>query len=90
MIVASEDWGGLEGSLGKGTNMQRFEDLPRNHQALILAKLALEMTAQNAPSIHHLAKARQTDVPGVWRGICRKAGQPVCTVPTQAMDEQRI
>lgn len=70
--------------------MQRFEDLPRNHQALILAKLALEMNEQNAPSIHHLAKARQTDLMGIWRSICRKAGQPVCTIPIEAMDEQRV
>jgi hypothetical protein len=70
--------------------MQRFEDLPGNHQALILAKLALEMTEQNAPSIHHLAKTRQTDLMGLWRSICRKAGQPLCTIPAAAMDELRI
>jgi hypothetical protein len=70
--------------------MQRFEDLPGNHQALILAKLALEMTARNVPSIHHLAKTRQTDLMGIWRSICRKAGQPVCTIPIAAMDGQKI
>jgi hypothetical protein len=70
--------------------MQRFEDLPGNHQALILAKLALEMTEQNAPSIHHLARTRQTDLMGLWRSICRKAGQPLCTIPLAAMDGLRI
>ena len=70
--------------------MQRFEDLPGNHQALILAKLAMEMTARNALSIHHLARTRQTDLMGIWRSICRKAGQPVCTIPIGAMDEQKI
>jgi hypothetical protein len=70
--------------------MQRFEDLPGNHQALILMKLALEMTERNASSIHHLARRRQTDLMGIWRSICRKAGQPVCTIPIEAMDEQKI
>jgi hypothetical protein len=70
--------------------MQRFEDLPGNHQALILAKLAMAMSERNAPSIHHLARTRQTDLMGIWRSICRKAGQPVCTIPVGAMDEQKI
>jgi hypothetical protein len=65
--------------------MTKFEDLPGNRQALILAKLALEMSTQNASNIQHLAKARQTDVMGVWRTVCRKAGQPVCTIPMAAM-----
>jgi hypothetical protein len=70
--------------------MQRFEDLPGNHQALILAKLALEMIERNASSIHHLARTRQTDLMGIWRSICRKAGQPVCAIPIAVMDEQKI
>jgi hypothetical protein len=67
--------------------MTKFEELPGNHQALMLAKLALEMSTQNASNIHHLAKAQKTDVMSVWRAICRKAGQPVCTVPVAAMYE---
>jgi hypothetical protein len=73
-----------------GADMQRFEDLPDNHQALILAKLGLEMTEQNAPSIDHLARTRQTDLMGIWRSVCRKAGQPVCTIPIEAMGKQKI
>jgi len=67
--------------------MKKFEELPGNHQALILAKLALELSMQNALNIHQLAKALQTDAMGAWRTICRKAGQPVCTIPVAAMFE---
>jgi hypothetical protein len=73
-----------------GIEMQRFEDLPGNHQALILAKLAMEMTERKAPSIHHLARTCRTDLMGIWRSICRKAGQPLCTIPIEAMHEQKI
>ena len=69
--------------------MKKFEELPENHQALMLARLALEMRTQDAPNIHHLAKVRQTDVMGVWRAICRKAGQPVCAIPIAAMYESQ-
>jgi hypothetical protein len=64
--------------------MKIFEELPRNVQVLILAKLCREMAAVKARNIHHLAKTRNTDLMGVWRGICRKAGQPVCTIPVEA------
>ncbi len=65
--------------------MTKFENLPANTQALILAKLANELHGQKSPSIYHLAKRRQTDVMGVWRTICRKANQPVCTIPIESM-----
>ena len=64
--------------------MIRFEDLAANVQALILAKLAAELAAHNAANIHHLAKMQNTDLMGVWRHICRIAGQPVCTIPAAA------
>lgn len=64
--------------------MTRFEDLPGNTRALILAKLAVEMNAQSARSIHHLAKMRETNVVNLWRSICRKAGQPLCALPIEA------
>lgn len=67
--------------------MKKFEDLPGNQQALMLAKLALEMSAQSASNIHHLAEAQKTDVMGVWRAVCRKAGQPLCTIPIAATYE---
>ena len=43
------------------------------------------MSARNASSIYLLAKARGTDVMGVWRGICLKAGLQVCTIPSEVM-----
>jgi len=63
--------------------MVRFEDLSGNVRALILAKLSMGMSAQKASSIHLLARMRGIDVMGVWRGICLKAGQPVCTLPIE-------
>jgi len=65
--------------------MTKFEDLPANTQALILAKLASELHMQKSLSIHHLARQRRTDVMSVWRGICRKANQRVCTIPVNSM-----
>jgi hypothetical protein len=59
----------------------RFEELPGNVRALILAKLAIELKAAKAHSIYHLAKMQRSDVGDLWRTICRKAAQPVCTVP---------
>ena len=63
----------------------KFEDLPPNTRALILAKLVGELHGEDSPSIYHLAKQRQTDLMGVWRGICRKANQPICTIPIASM-----
>ena len=68
--------------------MTRFEDLPRNMQALILAKLAMEMDLHKSSSIRHLASKRATNVTGIWRDICRKAGQPTCTIPIEAMEHR--
>jgi hypothetical protein len=65
--------------------MIKFEDLPTNTRALILAKLASELHGKKSPSIHHLAEQQQTDLMGVWRGICRKANQPICTIPIESM-----
>jgi len=65
--------------------MTKFEDLPADAQALILAKLANELRTQKSHSIHHLARERRIDVMSVWRGICRKANQHVCTIPVNSM-----
>jgi hypothetical protein len=64
--------------------MHRFEDLAGNVQALMLAKLAMEMKARQCGSLYDLARKQNTDLIGAWRGICRLSGQPVCTVPAQA------
>jgi len=70
--------------------MTKFEDLPANAQALILAKLARELHEQKSSSIHHLAKKRQTDVMSIWRSICRKASQPACTIPVNSMHSPSV
>jgi hypothetical protein len=53
--------------------LMRFEDLPENVRALILAELATEMTSARAGSIYHLAKMQRSDVRDLWSTICRKA-----------------
>lgn len=63
----------------------KFEELPANARALLLAKLAVALRAQNSASIHDLARRQFTDVMSLWRGICRKARQPVCTIPADAI-----
>jgi hypothetical protein len=61
--------------------MTKFEDLPLNIQALLLAKLGMEVSANRCVTIHELARRRRTDLMGAWRGVCRMAGQPPCTIP---------
>jgi len=63
----------------------KFEELPANARALILAKLALVLQAQNSASIHDLAQTQRTNVTSLWRAICRHARQPVCTIPLDAI-----
>ena len=63
----------------------KFEALPANARALILAKLAVVLQAQNSASIHDLAETRRTDIASLWRSICRKAKQPVCSIPLDAI-----
>lgn len=63
----------------------KFEELPANARALLLAKLAVALRARNSASIYDLAKTQLTDVTSLWRGICRKAKQPVCTIPAEAI-----
>lgn len=65
--------------------MAKFEELPGNVRALILAKLAAELAAHKSANLYQLAKLRRTDAMYVWRDICRKAGQPVCTIPIGVM-----
>jgi invasion protein IalB len=67
--------------------LTRFEELPLNARALILAKLAAEMKSAKADSIYHLARMQRSDVHGLWRIICRKAAQPVCTIPIGVCEE---
>jgi hypothetical protein len=69
--------------------MTRFEDLPDNIRALILAKLAMELRMRGGNSLHDLARRQQTDVVDAWRRICRLSGQPVCTIPAEAVQSHR-
>ncbi len=64
--------------------MIKFEDLPANARALILAKFAMELKARNTAKIHRSARTPQINVMSLWRSICRKARQPVCTIPVDA------
>lgn len=63
----------------------KFEELPANARALLLAKLAVALRARNSASIYDLAERQLVDVMSLWRGICRKAKQPVCTIPADAI-----
>ena len=65
--------------------MTRFEELPGNVRTLMLAKLAMEMRQLNAIDLRHLALLRHVSMNELWRGICRKAQQPVCALPLGAM-----
>jgi len=67
--------------------MLRFEELPENVRALILAKLAMEMKAAKAHSLYHLAKIQKSEVSDLWHNICRKAAQPLCTIPIEAREK---
>jgi len=68
--------------------MANFEDLPGNVRALILAKLAAELATHKAANLYQLASLQRTDAVHVWRDICRKAGQPVCTIPADVMKRE--
>ena len=68
--------------------MNTFEHLAANVQALLLAKLAMELSAEGCANLHDLARKRDLDVTGTWRRICRMAGQPVCAVPVDAVAAQ--
>jgi hypothetical protein len=67
----------------------KFEDLPDNIQALLLAKLGMAASANRCATLHELARRKRTDLTGAWRSICRAAGQPPCTVPLDAVNAPR-
>lgn len=47
----------------------------------MLATLALELASANCKNVFELARKRHQSVSDVWRDVCRKTGQPRCTVP---------
>ena len=62
-------------------NVPKFEELPGNVRALLLAKPGMEMGAQKAANIHQLAKMRGIDVNSLWPSICLRSEQQVCAIP---------
>ena len=65
--------------------MTKFESLALNVQALILAKLGLEIVTEECANLSGLADKRRQDIAAVWREVCRKAGQGVCTIPEEIL-----
>jgi hypothetical protein len=63
--------------------VKKFEDLDKNIQALIFARLALELKTHHCTNLQGLAKKLQTDLMGAWRAICRRSGQPPCAIPSE-------
>jgi hypothetical protein len=65
--------------------MTRFEDLPANVRALLLAKLAMELKANRCVNLCELAMRKNLDMMAAWRGVCRVSKQPSCTIPQDVM-----
>lgn len=65
--------------------MVEFDSLPPKSRSLILATLGLEIASANCSSIFELARKRFQTVPDVWRDVCKKTGQPRCTMPARVM-----
>jgi hypothetical protein len=65
--------------------VNRFEDLPANVRALLLARLAIELRINRCTSLYELAKRRNADMITVWREVCRLSKQPACTIPQAAV-----
>jgi hypothetical protein len=63
----------------------RFEDLPANVRALMLTKLAMELSIHRCANLQDLARKQRTDPTGAWRAICRLLRQPVSTIPQDIM-----
>ena len=63
----------------------RFEDLPANVRALMLTKLAMELSIHRCANLQDLARKQRTDTTGAWRVICRLLRQPVSTIPEDIM-----
>jgi hypothetical protein len=65
--------------------MISFEDLPENVRTLLRVKLAIAIESAECNSLCGLAQKQGGDVTRVWRDICRKVGQPTCTIPAELM-----
>src|SRR5689334_4318505 len=65
--------------------MVEFESLPPKSRSLILATLGLEIASADCASIFELARKRYQTVSDVWRDVCKKTGQPRCTMPSRVL-----
>src|SRR5262249_1538785 len=65
-----------------------FDDLPPNSRSLIIATLGLEIASSNCKNIFDLARKRHQTVDEVWRSICRKTAQPICTIPGRVLETE--
>ncbi len=65
--------------------MIKFDDLPHTNRTLLLATLELEIAEAKCTNILQLAHKRNLPIQEIWRDICRKTGQPRCTVPAPVM-----
>ena len=65
--------------------MINFDDLSHTKRTLILATLQLEIAEANCTNILDLARKRNQDIHDLWRELCKKTGQPHCTVPAPVL-----
>jgi hypothetical protein len=65
--------------------MIQFEDLPRTNRTLLVATLELEIAEAKCTNILELAHKRNVPIADIWRDVCRRTGQPRCTVPAPVM-----
>src|SRR5262245_60868948 len=65
--------------------MIQFEDLPRTHRTLLVATIELEIAEAKCTNILELAHKRNLPIQDLWRDVCRRTGQPRCTVPAAVM-----
>jgi hypothetical protein len=74
-----------DGRTSRVATMIQFEDLPRTNRTLLLATLELEIAEAKCANILELAHKRNLPIADIWRDICRRTGQPRCTVPSPVM-----
>ena len=68
--------------------MTQFEDLAKNVQTLILAKLAIELNKYQCGNLQELARHRRTGLMDMWRVVCQSSKQPLCSIPREAMPRE--
>jgi hypothetical protein len=69
----------------RAATMLQFDDLPHASRTLLLATLELEIAQAKCANILDLAHKRDVPMQEIWRDVCRRTGQPRCTVPAPVM-----